>query len=105
MTREMVAAMQPGSAIVDIAAERGGNCELTVPGETVNFQGVAVMGPLNVPSMVPFTPARCSARTSRPFVKLLFKDGALALNREDEIIRESLVTCEGRSFIRACLKW
>ncbi len=54
VTRDMVLAMQPGSVIVDIAAERGGNCEVTRPGETIVEQGVSVLGPLNIPSMVPY---------------------------------------------------
>src|SRR6202043_1834565 len=80
VTREMVAAMQPGSVIVDIAAERGGNCELTVPGETTVFDGVSVMGPLNVPSMVPYHASQMFSSNITAFVKLLVKDGALALN-------------------------
>ena len=95
VTREMVEAMQPGSVIVDIAAERGGNCELTVPGKTMVFDGVSVMGPLNVPSMVPYHASQMFGSNITAFVKLLVKDGALALNREDEIIRETLVTYEG----------
>ncbi len=96
VTREMVAAMQPGSVIVDIAAERGGNCELTVPGKTMVFDGVSVMGPLNVPSMVPYHASQMFGSNMTAFVKLLVKDGALALNREDEIIRETLVTYESK---------
>jgi H+-translocating NAD(P) transhydrogenase subunit alpha len=73
VTRDMVLAMQPGSVIVDIAAERGGNCEVTRPGETIVQQGISVLGPLNVPSMVPFTPARCMRQQHCSFVKLMFK--------------------------------
>jgi len=94
VTREMVLAMQPGSVIVDIAAERGGNCEVTRPGETFVEQGVSVLGPLNVPSMVPFHASQMYSANVTSFVKLLFKDGALNINREDEIIRETLVTFE-----------
>ncbi|MDE3164897.1 MAG: NAD(P) transhydrogenase subunit alpha, partial [Acidobacteriota bacterium] len=54
VTREMAARMAPGSVIVDIAAERGGNCELTRPGETVDFQGVSILGPLNLPAAIPY---------------------------------------------------
>ena len=73
VTREMVLAMQPGSVIVDIAAERGGNCEVTRPGETVIEQGVSVMGPLNVPSMVPYHASQMYGSNITSFVKLLFQ--------------------------------
>jgi proton-translocating NAD(P)+ transhydrogenase subunit alpha len=96
VTRDMVLAMQPGSVIVDIAAERGGNCEVTSPGETIVLQGVSVMGPLNVPSMVPFHASQMYSSNVTAFVKLLFKDGELNINQEDEIIRETLVTYENK---------
>jgi NAD(P) transhydrogenase subunit alpha len=96
VTRDMVLAMQPGSVIVDIAAERGGNCEVTRPGETIVEQGVSVLGPLNVPSMVPFHASQMYSSNISSFIKLLFKDGALNINLEDEIIRETLVTHESK---------
>jgi H+-translocating NAD(P) transhydrogenase subunit alpha len=96
VTAQMAEAMQPGSVIVDIAAERGGNCELTVPGQTITHNGVTVMGPLNVPSMVPYHASQMFGSNITAFAKLLFKDGAFTLNREDEIIRESLVTFESK---------
>ncbi len=96
VTRDMVLAMQPGSVIVDIAAERGGNCEVTRPGETIVEHGVSVLGPLNVPSMVPFHASQMYSSNITSFVKLLFKDVALNINREDEIIRETLVTYESK---------
>jgi NAD(P) transhydrogenase subunit alpha len=96
VTRDMVHAMQPGSVIVDIAAERGGNCEVTRPGETVVEHGVSVVGPLNVPSMVAYHASQMYSSNISSFVKLLFKDGALNINQEDEIIRETLVTHEGK---------
>jgi H+-translocating NAD(P) transhydrogenase subunit alpha len=96
VTREMVLAMQPGSVIVDIAAERGGNCEVTRPGETIVERGVSVLGPLNVPSMVSFHASQMYSSNITSFVKLLFKDGALNINQDDEIIRETLVTHGGK---------
>jgi len=96
VTREMVLAMQPGSVIVDIAAERGGNCEVTRPGETIVEQGVSVLGPLNVPSMVPFHASQMYSSNITSFIKLLVKDGTLNINLEDEIIRETLVTHDGK---------
>src|SRR5258708_3194105 len=95
VTREMVEGMAPGSVIVDIAAERGGNCELTRPGEDVEQNGVRILGPLNLPSTIPFHASQMYARNIATFLKYLVKDGKLALDREDEIVRETLVTHEG----------
>jgi NAD(P) transhydrogenase subunit alpha len=95
ITSDMVARMAPGSLIVDIAAERGGNCELTRPGETVVSGGVTIMGPLNLPSTIPYHASQMYARNIATFLKYLVKDGKLALNREDEIVRETLVTHGG----------
>jgi H+-translocating NAD(P) transhydrogenase subunit alpha len=96
ITREMAARMAPGSIIVDIAAERGGNCELTRPGETVEAGGVTILGPLNLPSTIPYHASQMYAKNIATFLKyLLDKEGKLALNREDEIVRETLVTYDG----------
>ncbi len=91
ITAEMAGAMMPGSVIVDIAAERGGNCELTRPGETIVHQGVAILGPLNLPSMVPRDASQMFSSNVTAFLRLLVQNGAVTLNLEDEIIRESLV--------------
>jgi len=96
ITGEMVSAMCSGSVIVDIAAERGGNCELTRPGETVVHNGVSVMGPVNLPSMVPFHASQMFASNVSAFLKLLVTGSGVVVNREDEIIRETLVTHEGK---------
>jgi NAD(P) transhydrogenase subunit alpha len=95
ITREMAARMAPGSIIVDIAAERGGNCELTRPGESVEHNGVRIMGPLNLPSTIPYHASQMYAKNIATFLKYLIKEGRLALNREDEIVRETLVTHAG----------
>ncbi|MGA3100079.1 MAG: Re/Si-specific NAD(P)(+) transhydrogenase subunit alpha [Bryobacteraceae bacterium] len=95
ITREMVEAMAPGSIIVDIAAERGGNCELTRPGETVEHGGVRILGPLNLPSTIPYHASQMYARNIATFLKYLVKDGKIALDREDEIVRETLVAHQG----------
>jgi len=92
VTKEMASAMAPGSVIVDIAAERGGNCELTRPGETVVHQGITIMGPLNVPSTIPYHASQMYASNIVAFLKLMVQKGEFKLNREDEIIRETLVT-------------
>jgi NAD(P) transhydrogenase subunit alpha len=95
ITREMAEKMAPGSVVVDIAAERGGNCELTRPGETVTHNGIHILGPLNLPAAVPYHASQMYAKNIATFLKYLIKDGALALNREDEIVRETLVTHAG----------
>jgi H+-translocating NAD(P) transhydrogenase subunit alpha len=96
VTREMVERMAPGSVVVDIAAERGGNCELTRPGETVTHNGIAIVGPVNLPSAVPYHASQMYAKNIATFLKYLIgKDGNLTLNREDEIVRETLVTYGG----------
>ena len=95
ITREMVARMPPGSVIVDIAAERGGNCELTRPGETVEEYGVAIHGPVNLPATIPYHASQMYARNIATFLKHLIKEGKLALDSADEIVRETLVTRSG----------
>jgi NAD(P) transhydrogenase subunit alpha len=93
VTAEMASAMAPGSVIVDIAAERGGNCELTRPGETVMHQGISILGPLNIPSAAPYHASQMYGSNIAAFLKLMInKTGELTVNREDEIIRETLVT-------------
>jgi NAD(P) transhydrogenase subunit alpha len=96
LTAAMAEAMAPGSVIVDIAAERGGNCELTRAGETVMHQGVTIVGPVNMPSLAPYHASQMYATNIVNLLKLMGKDGVITLNREDEIIRESLVTHGGK---------
>ena len=95
VTAEMASALQPGSVIVDIAAERGGNCELTHPGQTVVHNGISILGPVNVPSSVPYHASQMYAANLVSFLKLMVIKGEFKLNREDEIIRETLVTAGG----------
>lgn len=93
---DMARGMTPGSVIVDIAAERGGNCELTRPGETVVDNGVNIIGPVNLPSTVPFHASQLYARNLATFLKnMMTKDGQLNINMEDEIVRETLVARNG----------
>ena len=96
ITAEMASAMPPGSVIVDIAAERGGNCELTMPGETVVHNNVTILGPLNIPPMIPNHASQMLSANITAVAKLLLREGNISLNLEDEIIRESLVTHEGK---------
>ncbi len=95
VTREMVEGMEPGSVIVDLAAERGGNCELTVPGETVDHGGVTILGPLNIPATVPYHASQMYAKNITTFLLHLVKDGELTLDLDDEITAGTLVTRGG----------
>jgi NAD(P) transhydrogenase subunit alpha len=88
--------MAPGSVIVDLAAERGGNCELTKPGERVIENGVTIIGRINVAGSVPYHASQMYARNLASFLNLLVKNGQLALNLQDDIIRETLVTQNGQ---------
>ncbi|HJS98573.1 MAG TPA: Re/Si-specific NAD(P)(+) transhydrogenase subunit alpha [Terriglobales bacterium] len=95
VTREMVDGMAPGSVILDLAAERGGNCELTRTGQTVIEHGVTIIGAINFASGVPYHASQMYARNLTAFLQYLVKDGKLQLNVEDEIIRDTLVTHDG----------
>jgi NAD(P) transhydrogenase subunit alpha len=96
ITRDMVEKMAPGSVIVDIAAERGGNCELTRAGQVVETNGVRILGPLNLPSAIPYHASQMYAKNIATFLKYLVnKEGNVVLNRDDEIVSETLVTHDG----------
>jgi NAD(P) transhydrogenase subunit alpha len=100
VTREMVEAMAPGSVVVDLAAERGGNCELTIPDQVVSHHGVTILGPSNPPALVPYHASQMYSKNITTFLlHLLGKDGAkasaLSLSTEDEITRETLLTHNG----------
>jgi H+-translocating NAD(P) transhydrogenase subunit alpha len=100
ITTGMVEAMQPGSVVVDLAAERGGNCELTRPDERVVHKGVTIIGPSNPAAMVPYHASQMYAKNITTFLlHLLGKEGAkastLALNMDDEITRETLLAHGG----------
>ncbi len=95
VTEEMVKGMSPGSVVFDLAAERGGNCELTKPGETVQAHGVSIMGPFNVPSTVPYHASQMYAKNITTFFQNLVKEGAIELNMEDEIVVDTMITKGG----------
>ena len=87
--------MAPGSVIVDLAAERGGNCELTRPDEMVVDNGVTILGPTNLPSEVPPHASQMYAKNVTNFVQLITRDGRLHLNLEDQVVRETLAAHRG----------
>ena len=96
ITADMVAGMRPGAVIVDLAAESGGNCELTIAGETVQSGGVVVIGPVNVPASVPFHASQMFAKNVLALVThLASKDGALTVDPADEITGAMLVVRDG----------
>jgi NAD(P) transhydrogenase subunit alpha len=95
ITRDMVYGMAPGSVIVDLAAERGGNCELTQPGETVVDHGVQILGPVNLPSDLPYHASQMYARNLLEFLKLMVSKGEFTPDIDDSILAESLVARGG----------
>ena len=95
VTRKMVEGMAPGSVIVDLAAERGGNCELTRGGDRVVEHGVTIIGWFNLASSVPYHASQMYARNLSAFLLHLVKDGKLHVNLDDEIIRDTLLTQGG----------
>jgi H+-translocating NAD(P) transhydrogenase subunit alpha len=95
VTGEMVSRMAPGSVIVDLGSERGGNCELTKTGEVVIAHGVSIVGWINIAGRVPYHASQLYARNLSAFLLYLVQEGKLRLNLEDEIIRSTLVTHEG----------
>ena len=91
----MVEQMKSGSVVIDLAAERGGNCELTKPGETVVEGGVSIVGPMNLPSSLSFHASQMYARNLSTFLLHLAPEGSIQLDLEDEIIRETLLCRDG----------
>lgn len=95
VTKEMVAHMRPGSVLVDLAAERGGNCEVSIPGETVELEGVKIIAPLNVPSTMPYNAARLYSKNITAFLLHMVEDGQLKIDSEDEIIAATQILDKG----------
>lgn len=98
ITAEMVRSMKPGSIIVDLAAERGGNCELTKPGESVEVNGVTIFGPLNYSSRLAFNASNLYARNLLSFIDTLIdkKEKALAIKWDDDIVKGTLIAKDGK---------
>jgi NAD(P) transhydrogenase subunit alpha len=95
ITGDMVRSMRTGSVVFDLAAEGGGNCELTRPGETIDVGGVLVVGTLNLPSALPHDASQMYARNMTAFLRNLVQNGQVHLNTEDQIIRDTLLTHDG----------
>ncbi|MGL6349647.1 MAG: Re/Si-specific NAD(P)(+) transhydrogenase subunit alpha, partial [Aeromonas sp.] len=98
---DVVAGMKPGSVIVDMAAEQGGNCELTEANKTVVKHGVSIIGAVNIPASVPTDSSALYARNLLDFLKLIVDgEGNLAINLEDEIVAACLMTRDGQLITR-----
>jgi NAD(P) transhydrogenase subunit alpha len=97
VTEPMVRGMAPGSIVIDLAAETGGNCELTKAGESVTVHGVTIMGPVNLPATVPYHASQMYAKNIATFLLyLITKEGAFQLKPEDEIVAGTLLTRDGQ---------
>ena len=96
VNEEAVRGMRQGSVIVDLAAEAGGNCALTEPGRTIVAEGVTLIAELNLPSTMPVHASQMYSRNVTSFLALLVRDGAFIVDLDDEIVRETCVTHEGR---------
>jgi H+-translocating NAD(P) transhydrogenase subunit alpha len=95
VTEQAVKLMKPGSVVVDLAGEQGGNCELTVPGETVIRYGVKIVAPLNLPSTLAEHASVLYARNIAALLDLMLKDGELQLDFDDEVIAGACITRDG----------
>lgn len=96
ISKEAIENMKPGTVVVDLAAEQGGNCELTVPGKTVVHNHVVIHGPLNLPSSMAPQASLFYAKNIQSFLSLFFKENKLSIHWEDEIIKNTLVVREGK---------
>jgi NAD(P) transhydrogenase subunit alpha len=98
ISRAMVESMKPGAVIVDLAAERGGNCELTEPGKTIEHNGVRIFGPLNLAGEIPVNASSLYAKNLYTFLETMIdkKDKALKVNWDDEIVKGTLVAKDGK---------
>jgi NAD(P) transhydrogenase subunit alpha len=96
ISAEAVRSMSPGSIVIDLAAEQGGNCELTKPNETVVENGVSVIGCVNLAATVPFHASQMFSRNATAFLLSLVKDGRWAIDRDDEIVQGTLITADGQ---------
>jgi NAD(P) transhydrogenase subunit alpha len=104
ISKEMAENLAPGAVVIDLAAEKGGNCAVTEPGRTIDYRGVTVIGPVNLPSEVPFHASQMYSKNVSAFVTQLLKDGQLQLNLEDEIVKGTLVAHGGQLVHPAVLK-
>lgn len=105
VTKPMIEAMAPGSVIVDLAAERGGNCEGTKPGETVVIDGVTIVGPLNIPSTLAFNASALYSKNMTTFLDNLFAKDSFELRRDDDIVAATMITENGQITNERVSQW
>jgi NAD(P) transhydrogenase subunit alpha len=96
VTQAMVERMHSGSVIVDLAAERGGNCELTRTGQTVDHRGVGIIGPANLPAMVAYHASQTYARNVSTYLMHLLRDSTVHFDMDDQITAETVVCRDGQ---------
>ncbi len=96
ITEEMVKAMKPGSAIVDVSIDQGGNCELTVGGQLIEKYGISIDGTKNIPGMVPSSSTTMFAKNIVNFLNNMIKDGQVVIDMSDEITASTLVCKDGQ---------
>lgn len=96
ITKDMVERMKPGSVIVDLAADSGGNCELTSTGGTVVVNSVKIIGDINLPSTIPYHSSQMYSNNISAFLLNIIKDGQLVIDMEDEIVKDTLITRDGQ---------
>jgi len=97
LTEQAVQNMKPGSVVIDMSASTGGNCALTKPGEEVVYNGVTILGPLNVPATVPYHASQLYSRNLTSFLALILDKGALKIDMQDEILKGACVAFQGGS--------
>ena len=95
ISRAAVERMRPGSVVVDIAAEQGGNCELTRPGELIDHQGVSIVGPVNLPASLAYNASEMYARNLLNFLKPALQQGELVIDWNDEVFAQACLTADG----------
>jgi NAD(P) transhydrogenase subunit alpha len=96
ITEEMVRTMRHGSVIVDLAAEQGGNCELTIPGRIVERYGVSIIGETNLPSRMSYHASEMFSRNVTAFLQVILRNGEIEFDTDDEVVREAMLTHDGR---------
>ena len=95
ITKEMVADMKPGSVIVDLAADSGGNCELSKAGETVQAYGVSIIGPRNLPATLPLDASRMFSRNLATFILEITNENGFTMDWKNEIFAQTCITLNG----------
>jgi NAD(P) transhydrogenase subunit alpha len=97
ITKEMAADMKPGSVIIDLAAESGGNCELTQADQIVNYKGVTILGPTNLPATLPLDASRMFGRNLATFILEITNENGFTMDWKNEIFAQTCITLNGQA--------